>query len=127
MLVFTNRLRELIANDAPEEKIRQMAVSEGLITLPEAGMDRAIKGVTSVEEVLRTIQTDEDFGTVCSKCGEILNAEFIACPQCGHKVYETCPSCNKVLDDEWQFCPYCAHQAAKKAGPKEVKRQVNAF
>ncbi len=108
MLVLDQKIREAIANEDSETQLRQLAVAEGLKTLPHAGVEALLKGITTVEEVLRAIQTDEDFGSLCPECSTILGAGFIACPKCGKKLIETCPSCKKRVDASWAFCPYCA-------------------
>ena len=108
MLVLSQKIKEAIAGEASEGQLRQLAVAEGMQTLPNAGVERLMQGVTTVEEVLRAIQTDEDFGSLCPDCGAILGSAFVACPECGKKLIETCPSCSKTLDAAWKYCPYCA-------------------
>ncbi len=126
MLVLSQKIKEAIAGGASEGKLRQLAVAEGMQTLPNAGVARLMQGVTTVEEVLRAIQTDEDFGSLCPACNAILGSDFIACPECGKKLIETCPSCSKTLDAGWKHCPYCAEtlpdvdQAPKARDPKVI-------
>jgi hypothetical protein len=107
MLVLSQKIKEAIATEASENQLRQLAVAEGMQTLPNAGVERLLSGITTVDEVLRAIQTDEDFGSLCPTCRAILGSGFIACPQCGEKLIETCPSCTKMLDADWSYCPYC--------------------
>jgi len=124
MLVLSQKIKEAIATDASENQIRQLAVAEGMTTLPNAGVKVLMNGITTVDEVLRAIQTDEDFGSLCPACGAILGSGFIACPQCGKKLIETCPSCSKTLDAEWSYCPYCANklpQADRSQNAKNPK------
>jgi len=47
------RLRELLAGDASAAAIRRAAQEEGLPTLREAGLRKALEGLTTVDEVLR--------------------------------------------------------------------------
>jgi type IV pilus assembly protein PilB len=127
MLVLSQKIKEAIATEASEGKLRQIAIAEGMQTLPHAGVERLMQGVTTVEEVLRAIQTDEDFGSLCPDCGAILGSGFVACPECGKKLIETCPSCSKTLDAGWKFCPYCsdqlpgANQPQKASDPKVIR------
>ena len=118
MLVLSQKIKEAIATDASEGQIRQLAVAEGMKTLPRAGVESLLNGVTTVEEVLRAIQTDEEFGSLCPACGAILGSGFIACPECGNRLIETCLKCGKAVDAGWSFCPYCADSLAKR-GPAE--------
>jgi hypothetical protein len=113
MLVLSPKVKEAIATDASEGQIRQLAIAEGMQTLPNAGVKCLMQGITTVDEVLRAIQTNEDLGTLCPACRAMLGAGFIACPDCGEKLIETCPSCSKTLDADWKYCPYCADQLPK--------------
>jgi type IV pilus assembly protein PilB len=126
MMVLSQKLKEAIAADAPEGQIRQIAVAEGMKTLPHAGVEQLMKGVTTVEEVLRAIQTDEDFGSLCPACGSILGSDFIACPECGKRLIETCPSCSKTVEAKWKFCAYCAAhlRGAAPAHPAKSPRII---
>jgi type IV pilus assembly protein PilB len=111
ILSFTQKIRELTSNDSTEANIMQVAVAEGLQTLAQAGIEKAVKGITSIDEVIKVIQTEEEFGSLCSECNTFLGPEFIACPQCGKKIIDTCPSCKKTIDPLWRFCPYCKHDS----------------
>jgi hypothetical protein len=109
MLVLSRKIREAIANEASENQIRQIAVAEGMTTLHKAGVQVLLSGVTTVEEVMRAIQADDDFGTLCPDCGAILGSGFIACPDCGKRLIETCQACSNAVDADWSYCPYCAN------------------
>ena len=108
ILVLSQRIRENITAEATEATIKQLALAEGMQTLAQAGVEKVLKGITSVEEVRRVIQADEEFGAICTNCGYVLSSEFVACPQCGRKVIETCQDCNRMIDPQWKFCPYCS-------------------
>ena len=43
----------ILSNEVSEYKIREMAVKNGMLTMAEDGLLKAIKGVTSVDEVFR--------------------------------------------------------------------------
>jgi len=126
VLVLSQKIKEAVATEASENQIRQLAIAEGMKTLPNAGVKVLLSRVTTVEEVLRAIQTDEDFGSLCPACDAILGSGFIACPQCGKKLIETCPACSKTVDGGWSYCPYCADklpmpgQAQNEQNPKVV-------
>lgn len=59
VLMLTPKIRELILQRAQEHVIKQAARSEGMITLRENGIDLALKGITTVEEVIRVTAPDE--------------------------------------------------------------------
>lgn len=59
VLVLSSTLRELVLARAQEHVIKQQARKEGMRTLREEGMEEVLKGVTTLEEVLRVTAPDE--------------------------------------------------------------------
>ncbi len=57
MLPLNGSVRELILQRADSEQIRKRAQSNGMKRLCEDGADKLLKGLTTVEELLRVIQT----------------------------------------------------------------------
>ncbi len=55
---MTPAIRALIAEDANSDQIKAAAVEEGMITLKEDGIRKALLGETTLEEVLRVAYTD---------------------------------------------------------------------
>jgi general secretion pathway protein E len=53
LLPITQAMRQLIMKNADSLEIKDMAVHEGMITLLDDGLNKAIEGLTTVEEVLR--------------------------------------------------------------------------
>ena len=49
----TESIRQLILRRADAARIRKQAVSEGMITLRDSGLEKVRAGVSTVEEVLR--------------------------------------------------------------------------
>jgi len=61
LMLMSTKLRELAFNEAPMAQIRRVAVTEGMRTLYVDGLQKACRGVTTLEEVIGTAkQTDED-------------------------------------------------------------------
>jgi len=52
-LLLTPKIKELIAERALEERIREEAIKEGMLTLREEGLKKARAGITTLEEVIR--------------------------------------------------------------------------
>ncbi len=52
-------LRELVASAAPADRIRQAALARGMQTLKQSGLAKAMRGQTTVEEVLRVCLAEE--------------------------------------------------------------------
>jgi general secretion pathway protein E len=53
VLVIDEDLRSLITRSGEMSAIRQMAKKKGMITLQQDGIDKIVRGITSVDEVLR--------------------------------------------------------------------------
>lgn len=54
------RIRELILEKAPSDRLRAVAVSEGMVSLKEDGIGKALKGVTTLAEIMRVTLSLED-------------------------------------------------------------------
>lgn len=63
-LVLTPKVKELIVNKAQEYQIKEAAHKEGMATLRENGLKKALEGITTWEEILRLTVGDQDIGTV---------------------------------------------------------------
>jgi type IV pilus assembly protein PilB len=53
VMPITGELRDMILRAAPTAEFRQLAQTQGMKTLRQAGLVKAIEGITTVEEVLR--------------------------------------------------------------------------
>jgi type IV pilus assembly protein PilB len=88
----TENLQTLINEDAPTERIKEVAIEEGMKTLLAYSLDLVRQGSTTLEEVERVTFTDTG-----------LEAELKA----KRKTGLTCRTCNATLKQEWLDCPYC--------------------
>ncbi len=59
ILPLSPKIRELILSGAQEQFIKQQARLEGMVTLRQDGVVAALKGLTTIEEVLRVTAPDE--------------------------------------------------------------------
>ncbi|MDP3787656.1 MAG: ATPase, T2SS/T4P/T4SS family [Candidatus Omnitrophota bacterium] len=59
ILLLSAKIRELILSRAQEHIIKQEARKEGMRTLREEGMEQALKGITTLQEILRVTAPDE--------------------------------------------------------------------
>jgi type II secretory ATPase GspE/PulE/Tfp pilus assembly ATPase PilB-like protein len=55
LMVVTDRIRDLILQQAPDHVLRQAALEEGMTQLKEDAMRKVIQGITTVEEALRVV------------------------------------------------------------------------
>jgi type IV pilus assembly protein PilB len=88
----TENLQTLINQEAPTERIKEVAVEEGMKTLLAYSLDLVRQGSTTLEEVERVTFTDTG-----------LEAELKAKRKSGL----TCKTCDATLQPEWLDCPYC--------------------
>ncbi len=59
ILVLSPKVKELILARVGESKIKEMGRMEGMTTMREDGLAKALEGLTSLEEVLRVTAADE--------------------------------------------------------------------
>ncbi|PIG95161.1 GspE/PulE family protein [Gloeocapsopsis sp. IPPAS B-1203] len=89
---INQRLQNLITEGAPTERIKEVAVEDGMKTLLSYSLDLVRRGQTTLEEVERVTFTDSG-----------LEAELKA----KRKSSLECQTCSAELQPEWLECPYC--------------------
>jgi len=60
LLIITDEIRPLILKKADASAVKRQAIKGGMTTLRSAAIDKVISGVTSVEEMVRAINEEED-------------------------------------------------------------------
>ncbi|MGH3144263.1 MAG: double zinc ribbon domain-containing protein [Rubrobacter sp.] len=45
---------------------------------------------------------------LCPNCREIVEKDYLICPECGRDLKKPCTNCSKPLNMKWETCPYCA-------------------
>jgi hypothetical protein len=45
---------------------------------------------------------------VCPGCGQRVQTEWQACPNCHTRLKKPCTNCGKMLELSWNLCPHCA-------------------
>ena len=56
ILEVTNEIRELIMQDANADTIQAKAITQGMTTMLDDAFDKALAGITTIEEILRVIK-----------------------------------------------------------------------
>jgi len=56
LMFMTSQIREMTFKGEPTQNLRKMARKQGMRTLFEDGMIKALKGLTTIDEVLRITQ-----------------------------------------------------------------------
>jgi CheY-like chemotaxis protein len=104
----TSGMRTALLKDPSESSIAAAARASGVTTMRHAAIQKAMRGETTFEEVLRVSHSDALGGTSCPSCDRRLADDMIVCPWCdislsrGH-----CTECARPLDAEWRVCPWC--------------------
>jgi type IV pilus assembly protein PilB len=88
----TERLQALVTEGAPTERIKEIAVEDGMKTLLSYSLNLVRQGYTTLDEVERVTFTDTG-----------LEAELKA----KRKSSLTCRVCGAEQRPEWLDCPYC--------------------
>jgi CheY-like chemotaxis protein len=104
---------------------RKAAGLAGTRFLLEEAMDKVRQGLTTLDEILRVIQLQEEEITRCPKCNSFINLDFSTCPYCMHALRYLCEACGQELKLEWKLCPYCNTKVTRGAevaeeGPKAL-------
>ncbi|GDY12375.1 type IV fimbrial assembly protein PilB [Planctomycetota bacterium] len=59
VMVMNQQIRELAFNKAPFMEVRRAAIANGMTSLAQDGVRKALQGLTTIEEVLRTAKADD--------------------------------------------------------------------
>jgi len=107
VLVPTQEMKRLIAGDYAENELMRMAKLNGMQTLLESGISKVNEGITSLEEVLRVLGTQELVKIFCPNCQNPVHDWMLFCTACGAKVRNNCANCGTWIEPEWKYCPRC--------------------
>jgi len=58
IMLVSPQIRDLIAGNAPAPALAQQAAAEGMQTLYDDGLAKALAGITSLEEVYRVVHVE---------------------------------------------------------------------
>jgi type IV pilus assembly protein PilB len=72
VMAVNDEVRELISSRAAEHVIRKAAIRGGMRTLLEDGVDKAAKGLTTLEEVLRVVSSGDASGRVAVRPPDVV-------------------------------------------------------
>ena len=118
-LRMTPRMKELVNQKATEGELRTAMAFDGSKLLLDEALQKVREGISTVEEVLRVIQLQEEEVMRCPKCGSLINRDFAHCPYCFFSLKAVCESCRQELKPGWQICPYCGTALPAVAPPAQ--------
>jgi type IV pilus assembly protein PilB len=108
LLEVSDIVREQIITQVSERTIAHIAETAGSQSLERAGVDLALSGITTAEEVVRVVHPGERPRLTCPGCGAEAQPEFVVCPFCHTEITtNACRSCGKELMAGWMACPFC--------------------
>ncbi|MGH9863710.1 MAG: ATPase, T2SS/T4P/T4SS family, partial [Candidatus Acidiferrales bacterium] len=113
LLRMTPSIKELVNRKASELELRKAALTAGTILLLQDSLEKVRQGVTTLEEVLRVVQLQEDEVVRCPNCNSLINLDFSTCPYCLFALKVVCQACSQELKPEWRICPYCNTKVTK--------------
>jgi CheY-like chemotaxis protein/RNA polymerase subunit RPABC4/transcription elongation factor Spt4 len=103
-------MRAVLTARPTESAIRGAARAAGVSSLRTDGVARALRGETTLEEVLRVTQVDSSSGPRCHSCHRSVEDDMSFCPWCAASIErQSCGGCARRLDPEWRVCPFCRH------------------
>lgn len=111
ILTLSSKVKELISSGVTDQELRSAGVVLGMTSMEEDGIEKVKRGVTVIDEVLRVVEAEEVFKSICSKCNRPIRIDFLVCPYCESPSPYVCSSCGKLIQPEWRACPYCRHKA----------------
>lgn len=124
LLRMTPSLKELVHRKASDMELRKAAVAAGTTLLLQGAMEKVKEGVTTLEEVVRVIQLQEDEVIRCPHCGSMINLDFSICPYCLFALKVVCEACGQELKPEWRICPYCSARVTKMTVVSQRERRA---
>jgi type IV pilus assembly protein PilB len=57
IMMMNQEIRELVVKRASADQVKEAALANGMVTLAEDALDKAIHGVTDIDEILRVVST----------------------------------------------------------------------
>jgi type II secretory ATPase GspE/PulE/Tfp pilus assembly ATPase PilB-like protein len=85
LLRMDDSIRAIVRTAGGTERIRETARTNGMRLMQEDALDKILGGVTTIEEVLRVVPTENNSQAECAKCNQRIFPAFKYCPHCGTK------------------------------------------
>lgn len=101
-------LREVLMKDPTEPAVAAKARTQGMVTLRGSALEKARRGETTYEEVVRVTHSDHAGGHACPVCSRAVESDMVVCPWCTANLNRgQCRSCDRRMDPAWLICPWC--------------------
>jgi len=83
LLVLDESIRGILRGAFEIDLVRSAARAAGMRRMQEDAVEKLQAGVTTLEEILRVVPTEQVSAFVCERCGRDLSPAFRFCPYCG--------------------------------------------
>lgn len=118
VLAVDTAMRKVLLTSATESAVGAQARLMGMKTLRASALEKARRGETTFEEVVRVTHTDHAGGRHCPSCERGVDSGMLVCPWCAVALdVGTCSSCTRPLEPDWIICPWCRTAAPARAVP----------
>ena len=110
LLPMNNTLREMIVRKASDYEMQQAMRQQGMRFLVDRGLEKVRAGLTTVNELYRVLQLDDEeafYHNRCPNCKAAIESDFAVCPNCLTSLKKLCGTCRQQLKMDWKICPYC--------------------
>jgi len=124
VLEMDDAMRSHIVRGISDTELRKLAVQGGMRSIGEDGLEKALRGITTLDEVSRVVYLAEQGVKLCGSCNTIVSQEFEYCHSCGHFVGEHCSNCQRRVEVNWKFCPKCGHATKRSAAAPKADSQA---
>lgn len=107
VFLMNEKLKKMIRQDASESELTRAARQEGMTTIFDDAVEKMASGLTTCEEILRVLGSQNIVELKCRHCGARLDETTHFCPFCGGILSIHCSGCGEILNTEWKACPSC--------------------
>ncbi|MGB0452936.1 MAG: type II secretion system ATPase GspE [Bacteriovoracaceae bacterium] len=59
LMLISDEIRSLVMEKADASRLKKVAVAEGMTTLKDSAMSKVFRGITSIEEIIRVVNSEE--------------------------------------------------------------------
>jgi RNA polymerase subunit RPABC4/transcription elongation factor Spt4 len=84
-----------------------------LILRPRDTLAETYERSLEEEALLQGIEDVE----VCPACKQLIESDYIVCPQCYTQLKRKCRDCNRLMDLTWTVCAYCGGKTSQQPLP----------
>jgi hypothetical protein len=115
--LFTQALGTLLVVPPPPLNLAGLLLY--LILRPRETLAESYERSLEEEALLQGIE-DVD---VCPACTQLIERDYIVCPNCYTQLKKKCPDCNRNLELAWTVCAYCGSKAPRQPVPTTTPEQ----